>query len=301
MKPMLKSFVAFSLAMLVFVACKKTSDEKNQEIGDSLNEQDNAFIESVSVPNPTLKQILGHDGNPLGRFMGVQGTAGKLIDAILQDAQSLSGQKILTYPGEGTNKPEHQGLVYSKGQRNFTERLTPPGGNNLHRQYAVFGTDCSGFIINLLSRAGLNIPNTNVANFESTLKQALKDNATYKTLSLKNLGHIPTSEIKSGDFVLWIRGADNNHMGIIAELSSGLGKTVFQSNGTGNPSNDLQQTKNLGRERGVHPIDFIKTTTGTGYWGTGYIILRLENDKTELLKLLKGKWLIYKYVNRVHG
>jgi hypothetical protein len=143
-KLLLTVFVLLTIAL----GCKKNS-EQPQEFGDSLNEDDNAFLESVSVPNPSQQDIIGYDGNLLAKDMNRPTLVGNLVDAMLRYAQILSSLKTVTYKSEGINRPEHMGLVYSSGQRNITQRLNPPEGNNLHKKYAVYGTDCSGFIINL--------------------------------------------------------------------------------------------------------------------------------------------------------
>jgi uncharacterized protein (TIGR02145 family) len=136
--------------------------------------------------------------------------------------------------------------------------------------------------LNLFRHEGINIANTKVEYFENSLKSALRNNSIYNTIKLKNLGYIPSSQVKSGDFILWIKGNNNDHMGIISTLNNIVNKSnpekiLFQCNGTGFPKTEADETNNLGAKRGVHPINFITATTGSGYWGTGYIILRLED------------------------
>ena len=146
-------FCVSLFATLLFVAFD-INNTSTDVLGDSLSESDNDYIDSVSVPNPTLHEMLGLDGNPLGRFSSTQVSLNDLIKAMLIDAQQLSGQKIISHPDEGINKPAHYGLVYSYGQRDITKRLNPPPSpksNSLHQKYAVYGTDCSGLMINLLS------------------------------------------------------------------------------------------------------------------------------------------------------
>src|SRR5262245_50081968 len=115
------------LTAVFFLSCKKEANTpKEEDFGDSISEEDNAFIESLSVPNPSLSEMYGHDGNALGRLAGASrtfGTVGDLIDDMLRDAQSLSGLKTHLYPQEGNDatKPAHMGLVYSKGQRDITQ------------------------------------------------------------------------------------------------------------------------------------------------------------------------------------
>lgn len=274
MKTKISIILILSFTFL-FNACKKEPKNTVGEIiGDTLSESDNAFIDSVSVPNPTLHEMIGLDGNPLGRQSGVQVSLNDLVKAMLTDAQQLSGQKTRLYPDEGLNKPQHMGLVYSYGQRDISQRLNPPYGNSLHKKYAVYGTDCSGFMIKLLRDAGINIANCTVSTFETTLNTALKNNPD--SIKLENKGHLAVSEIESGDIIYWL-SAGLNHIGIVSKLSSG-GKIVFQSNGTGTPADSLNQAKNLGLTRGVHPIDLNLAINGRGYWGANYKILRLKTS-----------------------
>lgn len=279
------------VVIVILFSCKKENNNTNDVIiGDSLSQEDNNFLDSASVPNPTVEDMIGYDGAPLGlvkesnnqikRQSNTQTLLVNLIDAMLRDVQSLSAQKTISHSDEGLNKPQHMGLVYSSGQRDITSRSNPPFGNSIHKKYAVFGTDCSGLMINLLRHQDINIANCVVANFESTLKSALESNSIYKDyLTLENLGHIPENETKSGDFIYWIK-PDGNHIGIICNLcicsNGNKSKVMFNSNGTGTPSTEADQTKNLGLGRGVHPIDLHIAINGNGYWGNNYKILRLK-------------------------
>ncbi|GAB3839965.1 hypothetical protein [Hymenobacter jeollabukensis] len=290
-----KAMVLLLLTLAVSSCEKESSDPTNAtetnvsgDFGDSISEEDNAFIESLSTPNPTLREMFGYDGTPLGRptgTTGASGVIGDLIDKMLKDAQALSGQKTHLYPqvGNDPTKPAHMGLVYSYGQRDITQRLPPPSqdANPLHRTYSVYGTDCSGFIINLLNYSNVNInTGTTVKTFEQNLFNAIKNNNLFRNVIVANLGNLPISSIKSGDFILWIRTNNNNHMGIMCKVATG--KTVFQSNGTGTPESEADQTKNLGSRRGVHPIALTAAISTNPdpkrrYWGTGYQILRLRD------------------------
>ncbi len=270
--------VTITIIFILFISCKKETKDTNEiVIGDTLSETDNDYIDSISVPNPELNEMIGLDGNPLGRQSGVLVSLNDLVKAMLIDAQNLSGQKNISHQDEGINKPQHMGFVYSYGQRDITKRLNPNSGNAIHKKYAVYGTDCSGFIINLFRHAGINISNCTVSSFESALKNALKNNPD--SIKIENKGHLSVNEIKTGDIIFWL-GTDLNHIGIISELTNGK-RVVFQSNGTGTPIDETAQTKNLGIKRGVHAIDLTMAINGRGYWGNSYKILRLKtNDST---------------------
>lgn len=280
----MKIFRLLIIALLVnqlFLGCKKSADAPadSQEF-DSLSPEDNALVESWSVENPDLNKIIGSDGFPLARISNNERVTGNgqrdaLIRAMLTEAQMLSGQKIISYPEQGADAPFHMGLVYSGGQRNITQRLKPPVGNSIHKKYAVYGTDCSGLIFNLLNNNGFTIGNFRVETFKTTLESAVKRNSTFGSLKVKEL-IIPPDQIKSGDFILWFL-PDGNHMGICYKTTYGP-NGIYQSNGTATPGTEAEQTKNLGQGRGVHPISFKDATTGRGYWGNGYSIIRLIND-----------------------
>jgi hypothetical protein len=279
------------LSITILNSCKKNSDTLPQEeTGDTLPEQENLFLDTISVSNPNLNDIIGVNGNVLARLS----TTAKLLDGLLNQAQSLSGQKIILHPEEGPLSPRHYGIAYSYGQRDFTTRKNPPFGNALHKKYAVFGTDCSGLMINLLKSQGVNISNTNVAGFESALKTAIQSNSTHNQINVTNMGRLPFNKIESGDFIKW-----TSHIGIVAVLRNG-NKIVYQSNGTGEPADSLAQAKNIGLQRGVHPIDLSKAINGAGFWGNGYSIIRLKSG-IEIGDTLAGGVVFYIDSTGNHG
>lgn len=287
---MKKVFSFLFIATILIVASCKHKDLSEENYGDSLPEQENLFLDTISTLNPNLDEIIGVNGNLLGKTSSVA----NLIDGMLSQAQSLSAQKTISHPKEGPLSPEHFGIAYSYGQRDFIQRKNPPMGNALHKKYSVYGTDCSGFIINLLRSQSINIANTNVSSFESSLKNAIQSNSTYKNVVVANIGTIPANKIESGDFIIW-----PNHIGIIATLKSGL-KIVYQSNGTGEPADSISQGKNIGLQRGVHPIDLNKALNGTGFWGNGYKIIRLKSG-IEIGDILGGGVVFSIDANGNHG
>lgn len=275
MKKLICTVVIIVVTALLLYSCKKVSEKQTAIIGDSLEGDDLAFLDSIGIPTPALTDMYGYDGNLLGRPAQPQTLTATLVDQLLSDAQSLSLQKSILHPSEGTNKPEHKGFVYSYGQRGMDTRLNPPDGNSLHRRDAVFGTDCSGLMINLLRHAGVEIANTIVADFEGSLRSALANNTLYSSLTVQNLGCIPENATKSGDFILWFL-PNGNHIGLVDEVYHSP-KAIFNSNGTGTPGDEADQAKNLGPNRGVHAINLSSAVHGNGYWGTNYTILRLHD------------------------
>jgi NlpC/P60 family len=248
-------------------ACQKGDlhvDPKN--VGDNLTKEDNVYWDSKSIPNPPLHQILGYDDNPLAR------QEADLINTILRKAHELADVKTLKHNNEA--QPNHWGYAYSYGQRDLSQRLKPLYGNTLHTTSAVWGTDCSGFILNLFWAAGITVANTDVAGFETTLRTALKNDPSYNTVKVANLGFKRVDELRTGDLILWFR-PQGNHIGIVAHGPGGQ-KIIYMSSGTGNPDSQADQDKNLGPSRGINVKSFVQATDPY-HWGTGYTILRMES------------------------
>ncbi|HUH75339.1 MAG TPA: FISUMP domain-containing protein [Chitinophagales bacterium] len=271
-----KLFFICSFMMIgVLVSCKKDKAETSDIIkGDTLSEVDNEFLKSISISKPNLKDMVGLDGNPLGKFANTSPVLNTLVKSMLIKAQQFSELKETSYAEEGADQPQHYGLVYSFGQRNLKERLKPLSGNELHQKYSVIGTDGSGLMINLLKHGGINISNCTVSTFEATLKNALKDHP--EKIELENKDKLAFAEIKSGDIIYWLH-EDLNHIGMVGELKNG-NKIIFQSNGNGNPKNEEEQLKNLELTRGVHAIDLKEAIKGNGHW-SNYKILRLNIEE----------------------
>ncbi|WP_445738043.1 NlpC/P60 family protein [Mariniflexile sp.] len=283
--------------------------------GDTLSEEDNLFLESISVPNPEINDILDSFGkvNETGKVVNSDTEFVKnILKNMLLDAQSLSAKKTEKHDDEGLNRPLHYGIAYSYGQRNFTQRLAPPSkdANNLHRKYSVFGTDCSGLIINLLRNQGINISDkTAVENFENNLKATLSNNPAFQNVIVENYGRLPIDDIKNGDFILWRSVLiptieQQRHIGIVHVPSNSSFKNVFQSNGSGTPKDEVEQAKNINIEkRGVHPISLNSCLNGSGYWSTNYTILRIQAkyDYSALSGVYSGQsyWNNYDGVDNV--
>lgn len=278
-----KLIILCSIMMIgVLVSCKKDNKETPDIIkGDTLSEVDNEFLKSISVSNPNLKEIIGLDGNPLGKIANTSPVLNSLVKSMLIKAQHYAELKEISYAEEGPNWPQHYGLVYSFGQRILNERLKPLLGNELHKKYIVAGTDAPGLMINLLNHGGVNISNCTVSTFEATLKNALKNHPDQ--IKLENKDKLTFAEIKSGDIIYWLN-ENFNHIGMVGELNNG-DKIIFQSNGNGNPQNEEEQLRNLELTRGVHAIDLKKAINGSEQWKS-YKILRLniDQDSTIIVK-----------------
>lgn len=263
---------------------KDTEDQTDGTIFDSLSEEDNLFLESVSVPIPPLDSLLTYSGEPFGSIKGI--TSGSiisnLINGLIIKGHELCNLKNTSYHDDEV--PYHWGLAYSSGQRDYENRQFPPYGNAIHKKYKVYGLDCSGFIINLLWNLDIKIGGLsyirdndgNEGNFIPNLKKALVE-YNDRMFYLTDLGYQSIDKIRSGDLIVWYR-----HIGLIAE-KKGNSFIVLQSNGTGNPLSESSQEANLKEKRGVHAFSLDKMissaqNSSVKYWGTNYKILRFAYE-----------------------
>ncbi|MCF6406744.1 DUF1566 domain-containing protein [Chitinophaga filiformis] len=293
--------VLVCLFLVIFLGCSKndnkTEEPESQVHDDYLNQEDNEFLESISIPTPVLEELLGANGYPLARISNGQSSVAKLkeimIDSMIKKGWQLCSEKTnKIYPNEGDNKPEHKGLVYSYGQRDYTKRLFPTAGNALHKKYAVYGTDCSGLMINLLNHIGINIStDATTSNFETMLNSTLekKQSLNWRVFIQERM---PEEEMKVGDLILW----PTKHIGMVT-IQKNKTKGIIQSNGDPKPANQAQQDKNIGLKRGIHFISLKDAIHGKGYWGTHYKILRL----IEAGDTIKGGLIFYLDKTGKHG
>lgn len=273
-------------------SCKKDLNGENTEkiIEDGIPDEFNSEIEEMSIDNPPLNDILGYGGTPLQKGTSVK----RIVDEMIEYAHSLSEEKNTVIHEEEPNEydqkgelkyisPKHSGYAYSYGQRNIKKRLPPPQGNSLHKRNKVFGTDCSGLIINLFSKIGIELDRTytSVAVFESKLKEGIKK--SNQKIVVQNLGHLSIDDIKSGDLIRWYNHNpkdpkdDLAHIGIVFERASDKAKCVYQSNGYPNPTEE-KQIKNISKNCGIHPFTLsgMMSKSPKG-WGSNYTILRLKS------------------------
>ena len=113
-------------------------------------------------------------------------------------------------------------------------------------------------------------------------------------------GHLPVDELTTGDIIYWLNDG-NSHIGLIADLP-GPTRFLFNSNGSSgtkcykrdqngkilidgnkNPIIDsecLQRetAKNRSVVRGPRLMSFYDATSKSGFWGSGYKVLRLVTE-----------------------
>jgi|GEM_PF-4776365 len=287
---------------IIVSGCKKQSEPNPQinsdgliisQDGDGLSSKADSLIATYSIPLPAYNSIFQSNGTPLYldganigniRINGLNSSPklapastsnpyskvrDKLISNMLNNAFELCEAKTFQeHLADGENKPHYWGYAYSYGQEKMNEPLRPPAGNPLHRQYYVYGTDCSGLIYNLLTGGGLAMGKKfKTTSFQTALTNTLAADAKFSGVKLLNLGFVDKSQVKTGDFILW-----PGHMGII-QLTSNKNAIVYQSNGIYEPKTYAEQATDWGPKRGVHPLSLSGMTDG--FWGRNYVILRL--------------------------
>jgi hypothetical protein len=262
---------------------------------DFLSDEDNKFIESISVPASPSDSLI---------FNVFDEKKSTNNDYLVKKLVLYANELCLQKDGE-TQKcyneadPNHCGLAYSFGQKNHTIRAIPPywpvnpdntiqvnedGGSviskeqkkglELHRKYSVYGLDCSGLMVTLLKKEGININSetTYTGNFEDNLKNAVKK-SNYKLLVVQNKHNLSKDSLKQGDFILW---KEKGHIGIIF-IKKGNPIKVCQSNGLPYSTDVDEQINNYSSiKRGVHTFNFDGMIQNDGInWGKSYEIIRI--------------------------
>jgi hypothetical protein len=254
--------ISFFCSLILFNCTRIVEDpQPEQVVTDVIDEELMAAIGAIPTGNYRLADLMLPSGESVltflqendpeflaeqkrlgGRLAAVVGPQAKknLIIARMQTVAYRLCDRNKFYPkGSYANEPEHYGLAYSFGQRNYTIRAAPPTG--ACRMYKVFGLDCSGFIYNVFKESGFDMGLPITANkqrdtlFLRTLFQKDPDLAKIK---VKDLGQIPLNDFKAGDIVYWKPSvnAAASHIGIVLLDKTG-NKGIFQSNGTGTNSN----------------------------------------------------------------
>ena len=255
-----------------------------------LTDDDLSLLDSSATPNPTLADILGPDGTALGRPAALS-VKDYLISNMITYGQVLCEEKTNTIhqnPGGQATTPTHAGLAYRYGgspQKNIFDRLFPDAGSAIHRQYAVYGTDCTGFLINLIRNEGITIEATNSEGFAGAFKIALANDPRYSTVRLVKKAYLPKDQLITGDIIYWPL---KKHIGIVLRMGSSDEVKMYNSHGDPFPASVEQQAKNWGLNRGVHALSYEQviyqstTNPGRSYWGKGYQIFRLEDITNQL-------------------
>ncbi|MCB9291727.1 MAG: C40 family peptidase [Lewinellaceae bacterium] len=305
---MRRSIIWLTLAMLALVySCQKEEvsyenpdpealSPDEVEILDNLPVATGFTSTSVVMPNGEtlddyLREIdaLFYDqwlrgGDPFEN-LGPQDARNLLIARISAVALNLTDRSKHQKPDEGPGKPAQDGIAYSWGSKNHAIRQVPPGGGT-QCTHAIYGLDCSGFIYQLFTNAGVSLlPGpANSQRQPSVLQSAISSSiSALDKVKVEDLGAIPTSKFETGDIIYWTNNNDYaTHIGIILKDTNGK-LAVFQSNGSsGNSTEDC--LKNLGPTRGARRLQL-----DDPYWfgsGKSYGITRINAD-------ISGNWSLF--------
>lgn len=188
--------------------------------------------------------------------LGPQGARNLLISRLSAVAFDLTDRSQYQKPDEGPGRPAQNGLAYSWGGKNHNIRQTPPGAGTACTEQ-LYGLDCSGFIHQLFTNAGVPIVAgpANVQRKANELKNAIKAGIpVMDKVKVEELEDLPVENFETGDIIYW-KNPDGGvrHIGLVLKALNG-DLAVFQSNGS--PGNGEQEClKNRGLSRGSRRLE----------------------------------------------
>lgn len=303
-----KSAMAFLCTLLVVSSCNTpVANYESQGLDTPLSEEQLAAISNIPLTTYNLGDIILPNGKKVDDFLkeygllqastadvrslaaelGPQAQKNIIIGLMAQRGSVLTTRSNFVYPEEPKQgnilRPAQNGLAYSYGQKDFTVRAVPPAGKC--KQAAIYGLDCSGFIYQLATNAGLSIPlgTANTQRKAATWDAAFKK-VGFGKLKAEELGQISPSKLETGDIIYWFGNSKSpdvaTHIGIVLQTSDGqLG--VFHSPG----SSEGTCEANYGDKRGP-----IQMTLNDSYWFGGkagtWGVTRFVTD-------ISGKWRLF--------
>lgn len=297
--------------------CARVVDEpvpaQASTIGDVIDDELMTVFETIPSSNYKLENLVLPDGELVVDFLrknnpafldkqlkggrqaalGPQESKKMLLSQMTTVAYKLCDRSIKHTRGSTFIEPEHFGLAYSWGQRNYLTRAFPPASDAHCTMYSVYGLDCSGFVYNVLKESnydpGLPIDVDRIVKKDMSFWISLfKKDADLAQVKVKDLGTISSSQLQPGDFVYWFDTKklrkqsikDPSHIGVVLVDKSGQ-KAIFQSNGRNVSDVEVCKSNFESTGRGCRqiPINQVATTN----YGTYAGVIRLVVDIT-------GKW-----------
>ncbi|MEI7978052.1 MAG: NlpC/P60 family protein [Bacteroidota bacterium] len=261
---------------------------------EALSEEGLKFWEespSVKV-NPDLIEL--PNGYTLREFDSLYNLLGKSGDYSSQKKRvklvadlSRAASEIINY----SNFNNYAGafsqtrLAYSWGSKNYQVRQNPPG-EGAGCSSPIYGLDCSGFVWNVFTKAGINIINAGWASAENLrqinkIEAAIKkSNRDFENVKVIDKGKLDLAQAQTGDIIYWLNSNGvAEHIGIIVK-EAGVFK-VAQSNGgqTATCSQNYASTKGPRYTSNLaNSILPSKSAGGPAPWGFGteYGIVRID-------------------------
>lgn len=294
----------FSTSIKLTVASGKNFIIKNELLLGSIKDTfmltpaDLYVLDSISDFDYTLIQV-ARIGN---RTMNVKDN---LIENLLTYAKQLSDKKkqipANLFPAgiperPGVNVPAHYGYAYRWDTlKDISTRhyANADGADPRHKADSVVGTDCEGFMWNLLKNGGIMMTPVGSINFPKSLNRQLQTNANANVawLRLDSLGVVTdTNRLRKGDIIVW---KERGHIGMISIDPNTNIRYAYNSNGNPKPNTILsqkigvipprlntpeeEQASNYGSRRGIHPIPYAKAIVWFSTNNVPATIFRFEN------------------------
>jgi hypothetical protein len=234
-------------------------------------------------------------GQPTLGGYGPQTQKNALLALVQERAWFFTNDDNFQYPDEGASggvtRPAQHGLAYSWGSDDHTIRRPPPGQLRPCANTSIYGLDCSGFIYNLWTAAGLDLGvrrNANAYSNPSFWNAVFNDNGLPR-LRAAALDNIAPEELETGDMVFW-RGDPTTptratHVGIVLETEEGE-LALFHAPGLGPPTSPEQCMANYGPQWGP-----MQTSLDDSYWfdadrSGSRSVVRITTD-------ISGAWLLF--------
>lgn len=258
-------FLLLSMTLVLVQCGKNEENTQTNDEDDYLTEEEAAIIDQLpDGPAMDSSSVILPNGETVATFLWMYDSVlnnlgGKLspnnyVDEwvleywirveMYQEAIFLVNRVKHQYPNEGSDKPKQNGLAYGWGNKNHKVRRSPSLSKSICT-HKIYGLDCSGFVSQVYSGAGIN---TNESyNAETLRKGVVLQDALWESFpDLKNwkfidYGKLAANDLKSGDIVYWLSQNKSgkmyaSHIGLVfmhkEKNTDEKQLVVFQSNGT---------------------------------------------------------------------
>jgi hypothetical protein len=193
-----------------------------RSVSDFLDEKDPDFILTIGSANKISYSLDG---------LSPQDKKNLLIARMQAVAIYLTDRSKHQFIHGSESQPAQDGLAYSFGSKDYKTRQKAPSGSCSDAE--LYGLDCSGFIYQVVSSAGLQF-SAKTADLQrkvTSWESAFDTDDEFKDLKMLDLGQLNASGLECGDIIYWKENGIAKHIGIVLRTADGL--AVFQSNGAG--------------------------------------------------------------------
>lgn len=221
--------------------------------------------------------------NDLMAISGPQEKKNILIDLMLKKGREMTDKTILFTDVT----PKQKGIAYSLGAKDYTILQSPTQGS-CNRNQKFHGIDCSGYIYQMASAAGLDLGNKLNLNAQALSNPDLWQNAIqargdeYKKIRVENVSNEVAgqdSKLETGD-IIYFYNENKTAITHIAMVSKDANSGIYFLNSYGNPDKNCESHFSKGPT--LLSIDK-KSWFNHGY---NYGVLRIITD-------ISGDWDMY--------